>query len=75
MDNTNPQNLEQAFEMLEDIIDKLEDPALTLEESFDNYSKGVQLLKYANSTIDRVEKQVQVLNANGELEDFGDLER
>ena len=68
--NTTPESLEQAFEMLESTIANLENPELNLEESFAEYSKGMELVKFANAAIDKVEKQVQMLSENGELTDF-----
>lgn len=68
--NTTPESLEQAFEMLENTIANLENPELNLEESFAEYSKGMELVKFANEAIDKVEKQVQKLSENGELTNF-----
>lgn len=66
----NPESLEQAFEMLEETIANLENPELNLEDSFKEYSRGMELVKYANEAIDKVEKQVMVLSESGELEAF-----
>lgn len=65
-----PESLEQAFGMIEEVIEKLENPEINLEDSFNEYSKGVELLKYCNSTIDMVEKKVMKLNEAGDLEEF-----
>ena len=43
---------------------------LTLEESFTVYQKGMELLKYCNESIDKVEKKVLVLNGEGKLDEF-----
>ena len=52
---------EASFEELQDIINKLEDSNCTLEESFRLYSDGMKLLKDCNDAIDKVEKQVILL--------------
>jgi exodeoxyribonuclease VII small subunit len=62
--------LEQGFQQLDEIIEKLEDREIPLEESFQLYEQGVKLLQGCNEKIDRVEKQVQKLNADNSLSDF-----
>ena len=62
--------LEQGFDQLDEIIEKLEDREIPLEESFGLYEQGIKLLKDCNEKIDRVEKQVQKLNADNRLSDF-----
>lgn len=54
--------LEEAFEKLEEIARQLESEEITLEESFRVYNEGMQLLKYCNGKIDKVEKQVLQLS-------------
>lgn len=53
--------LEASFEELSDIIQRLEDNSCTLEESFCLYSDGMKLLKQCSDAIDKVEKQVILL--------------
>ena len=69
-DRTQDGKLEEAFDQLNQIVDKLESPDISLEESFQIYEKGMRLLKQCNDTIDRVEKKVQVLNSEGGLDEF-----
>ncbi len=57
----NEKTLEASFEELQEIINKLEDSSCTLEESFRLYSDGMKLLKACNDAIDKVEKQVILL--------------
>ncbi|MDE7477476.1 MAG: exodeoxyribonuclease VII small subunit [Lachnospiraceae bacterium] len=64
------QTLEQAFEKLEDMIGKLEQEDISLEESFRLYKEGMKLIKSCNDKIDKVEKEVLKLNENGELDEF-----
>lgn len=66
----NTQSLEEAFEKIEEIIDKMETEEITLEESFTLYQQGIQKLKECHELLDTVEKKMQVLNGDGELEDF-----
>lgn len=64
--------LEENFARLEEIIGQLEDEGLPLEAAFRTYSEGMLLLELCNSQIDRVEKQVLKLSADGQLEEFED---
>ena len=64
------QNLEELFGQLEELVAKLEEPSISLEESFRAYEEGVRLLRACNEKIDRVEKQVLVLNEEGGLSEF-----
>ena len=59
--------LEEAFNKLETVISKMENEDVPLEESFQLYSEGMGLLKDVNDRIDRVEKQVQKMQADGSL--------
>ncbi len=63
-------SLEETFQGIEEIIEKMEQPDVSLEDSFALYQQGVQELKSCNEILDQVEKKMQVLNVNGTLEDF-----
>ena len=63
-------SVEESFELLNEIVEKMEDEDITLEESFAAFEEGMKVLKAANSKIDEVEKKVKVINGNGELDDF-----
>lgn len=62
--------LEQSFEELEEIITKLENPDISLDDSFKLYNTGVGLLKACNDSIDKIEKQMILLNENGEINEL-----
>lgn len=63
-------SLEEVFAQTEEVIAHLETEEITLEESFQEYSRGMQLLKHCNNAIDRVEKKVLQINENGGLDEF-----
>ena len=65
-----PQSLEETFEEIEDIINKMEAEEIPLEESFTLYQQGIEKLKECNRLLDLVEKKMQVINSEGELEEF-----
>mgnify|MGYP002519542979 FL=1 len=60
--------LEENFSVLEELIGRLEEEDISLEDAFTAYSKGMNLLKQCNEQIERVEKQVLKLNEEGGLE-------
>ncbi len=62
--------LEEAFEKLEKTVSTLEREDISLEESFQIYQQGMELLKQCNQAIDQVEKKVLVLNEDGETHEF-----
>lgn len=57
--------LESSFEELNTILGKLEQDDVSLEDSFRLYHEGMQLLKFCNDSIDKVEKQLMILEENG----------
>ena len=62
--------LEEAFARLDELVERLEDRDVPLEESFQIYKEGMDLLKSCNEKIDTVEKKMQQLNEDGEMSDF-----
>ena len=62
--------LEERFSMIEDILGKMEDEDVTLDQSFDLYKQGIEQIKAANADLDRIEKAMLVINEDGELEEF-----
>ena len=58
--------LEASFEKLEQIIGQLENPEVSLDDSFKLYNAGMKLLKSCNDSIDKVEKKILVLSEEGD---------
>ena len=54
-------DLSEIFTDLDGLLQKMEGEE-SLEKSFAIYEKAVALLKEANSSIDRIEKQVRILD-------------
>lgn len=63
-------SLEETFQELEQIIEKMQDREVTMEESFTLYEQGIRKLRYCNEKIDYVEKKMLVLDEQGELRPF-----
>lgn len=64
------QSIEKNFEEIENIIEQLEAPDISLEQAFGVYSKGMKKLQECHGQIDRVEKQILKLNEQGDLEEL-----
>lgn len=62
--------VEEAFSEIEKKIQALDKEDISLEDSFKEYQEGMELLKYCHEAIEKVEKKVQKIAADGNLEDF-----
>ena len=69
-EGTKTVSLEEMFEKIEDVIARLEDPDVPVEDAFTEYEAGMKLLKECNDKLDRIEKKVLALSGDGELNEF-----
>ena len=65
MDRINIEDLtlEEGFEKIDELIETMADGDISLEESFDKNKLGMEILKVFSDKIDKVEKQIEILNA------------
>lgn len=63
-------SLEELFARAEELIGRMEEPELPLEEAFAAYEQGMKIIQTCNSRIDQVEKKMLVMNESGELAPF-----
>ena len=56
------ETLEEMFTQLESVIKTMEQGDVSLEETFDLYHKGMNMLKSCNDKIDKVEKKMLILD-------------
>ena len=61
MNNTENVGIEDNFEQLEDIISKMQSDRITLEQSFELYNKGLSLVQDCNNQIEKIEKQIEII--------------
>lgn len=59
-------SIEESFEQLDTLIGELQQGELSLEESFKKYEEGMKLIKHCSETIDKVEKKLEVIEAQEE---------
>ena len=61
----NKKNIEQNFNEVEKIIEAMQKEDVTLDESFKKYKEGMELLNKCNTMLDKVEKQIVIIDDNG----------
>lgn len=54
-------SIEETFAQLDELLEKLEASDTSLEESFACYEAGMKLVKACSDKIDKVEKQMMIL--------------
>lgn len=69
-ENNKEISLEEHFGEIEQLLEEMESDDISLEKSFELYEKGMKLLKACNDKIDKVEKKVQILGKEGQLNEF-----
>ncbi len=70
-------NFEDSVGNLENIVKKLEDGNLTLDESLEEFQKGIEAYKSCNEMLNKVEGKVKLIveeNSDIEIFDFKDQE-
>ncbi len=61
-------NIEDNFKELDEILEKMQDEDVSLDESFEMYKKGVEIVKDSNDQIEKIEKQIEVLEEESDDE-------
>lgn len=62
--------LQDIFVELDKVIEGMEQEDVSLEETFELYHKGMDMLKMCNDKIDKVEKKMLLLDNEGEEHEF-----
>lgn len=62
--------LEEVLAQVEQCIEQLENPQISLEDSFRYYEEGIRKLKTCNEKVDQIEKKMLLINEKGQLEPF-----
>jgi len=55
-------SFEEALRKLESIVEKLEDPEVTLDESIQLYEEGMKLSKYCSQTLEDAVLRIEKIN-------------
>lgn len=59
---------EDALEKLEEITNSLEGGELGLEESIQEFEKGIKLAKFCHDTLEKAERKIEILQKGGDGE-------
>lgn len=62
--------VEESFSRLDKLVQQMEGGTVSLEESFQLYAEGMQLLKHCSERIDLVEKKMLQISEDGKLIEF-----
>lgn len=57
---------EQAYQKLEQIVQKLDSEQTTLEQSFQLFEEGQKLLKLCQTLLDQAEKRLKIITVTDE---------
>lgn len=68
--DTENRPLEEIFAELDEILAKMQDPEVTLEDSFALYESGMKDIRQCNRLLDQIEKKMLILSKEGELTAF-----
>jgi|TARA_B110000503_G_scaffold24462_1_gene38620 exodeoxyribonuclease VII small subunit len=63
-------DIELTLKELEQIVTNMEEESLNIEVSLKLYERGVSLVKDAQKSLNKIEKRIQILSQNNELEDL-----
>ncbi len=65
--------IEENLARLDEIISKLDNKDTSLEDAFKEYESGIKLVKECNDAIDKVEKDVIMLNGGEDSDKDNDI--
>ena len=64
-------SFEESLEKLEEIVNKLENGDVPLDDAIDEFNKAMQLVKVCNNKLNNAEQAIaKIVEDNGELIDF-----
>jgi len=61
-------DFEEALKKLESIVEQLEDPEVTLEDSIRLYEEGVELSRYCSESLEEAVLRIEKINEKSESE-------
>ncbi len=66
---------EESLEQLEEIVNKLENGDVALDDAIDEFTKAMQLVKICNEKLNNAEEAIaKIVKDNGEIVDFNPTE-
>lgn len=66
---------EESLEQLEEIVNKLENGDVALDDAIDEFTKAMKLVKICNEKLNNAEEAIaKIVEDNGEIVDFNNNE-
>jgi exodeoxyribonuclease VII small subunit len=66
----NKPNLEESLSEISQLIARMEQSELTLEQSLDHFERGITLVKHCQKILEQAEQKVQILIQNNNQEEL-----
>lgn len=63
-------SIEEAFLLIDEKIEKLEDDEVSLEDAFTGFREGMELVRYCEKAVEKIEKKVMQITEDGEMTPF-----
>ncbi len=60
------EGLEELFSHIDEVLARMEEENISLDDAFTLYQEGISLVKQCNERIDYVEQEIRILNKSGE---------
>jgi exodeoxyribonuclease VII small subunit len=62
-------NFEESIRQLKEIVDKIEQGQIPLQDSLDQYEKGMSLIKHCRSILQKAEKRIEKISREEQAEE------
>lgn len=63
-------SIDETLQQIEEVLDRMEQDGVPLEEAFRCYEQGMKLIKSCEKQIGTIEKKVKIITENGETDEF-----
>lgn len=63
-----PLNFDESLTKLQDIVEKMEQGKISLEESLAHYEEGIKLIQHCHQTLNKAERKIHILSQKLETE-------
>ena len=73
--NLERMNFEQAIKELTEIVNKIEQGQIPLQESIEQYEKGMTLIKHCRESLQKAEKRIEKISETGNKKQTNTLEK
>jgi exodeoxyribonuclease VII small subunit len=67
---TKTSEFEESIHQLNHIVESLETGNLKLEDALSQYEKAISLVRHCQTTLDKAEQRIKILNDNNQLEEM-----